>query len=139
MCIHWECSQAFNNIQWLLLRSSHRRCFMNKGILKNFTGKYWASTLKILSKYMNHFMLENLSHGNIYWLSRVLFYKFLFCLNLYFYLYIYLFVKSCDFVWNFIWCHYSLHIWDKVFKNGPSKYFGRQPLKTLKRYGLIGQ
>ena len=98
MCIHWECSQAFNNIQWLLLRSSHRRCFMNKGILKNFTGKYWASTLKILSKYMNHFMLENLSHVNIYWLSRVLFYKFLFCLNLYFYLYIYLFVKSCDFV-----------------------------------------
>ena len=47
---------------------------------------------------MNHFMLENLSHVNIYWLSRVLFYKFLFCLNLYFYLYIYLFVKSCDFV-----------------------------------------
>ena len=26
--------------------------------------------------------------------------------------------------------------WDKVFKNGPSKIYGRQPLKNLKRYGL---
>ena len=24
-------------------------------------------------------------------------------------------------------------IWDKVFKNGPSKFCGRQPLKTLKQ------
>ena len=24
---------------------------------------------------------------------------------------------------------------DKVFKNGPSKIYGRQPLKHLKRYG----
>ena len=28
--------------------------------------------------------------------------------------------------------HYT---WDKVFKNGPSKICGRQPLKNLKRYG----
>ena len=27
-------------------------------------------------------------------------------------------------------------IWDKLFKNGPSKICGRQPLKNLKRYGL---
>ena len=27
-------------------------------------------------------------------------------------------------------------IWDKVFKNGPSKICGRQPLKNLKRYGV---
>ena len=26
--------------------------------------------------------------------------------------------------------------WDKVFKNGPSKICGRQPLKNLKVYGL---
>ena len=28
-------------------------------------------------------------------------------------------------------------LWDKVFKNGPSKICGRQPLKNLKRYGLL--
>ena len=27
-------------------------------------------------------------------------------------------------------------IWDKVYKNGPSKICGRQPLKNLKEYGL---
>ena len=28
------------------------------------------------------------------------------------------------------------YIWDKVFKNGPSKICKRQPLKNLKGYGL---
>ena len=28
-------------------------------------------------------------------------------------------------------------IWNKVFKNGPSKICGRQPLKNLKGYGLL--
>ena len=28
-------------------------------------------------------------------------------------------------------------IWVKVFKNEPSKIFGRQPLKKLKYYGLL--
>ena len=28
------------------------------------------------------------------------------------------------------------NIWDKVFKKGPSKICGRQPLKDLKGYGL---
>ena len=28
-------------------------------------------------------------------------------------------------------------IWDKVFKNGPSKICGGQPLKNLKGYGLL--
>ena len=32
---------------------------------------------------------------------------------------------------------YLMFIWDKVFKNGPSKICGRQPLKNLKRYGLL--
>ena len=27
----------------------------------------------------------------------------------------------------------------KVFKNGPNKIFGRQPLKILKEYGLLRQ
>ena len=27
-------------------------------------------------------------------------------------------------------------IWNKLFKNGPSKISGRQPLKNLKGYGL---
>ena len=27
--------------------------------------------------------------------------------------------------------------WDKVFKDGPSKTCGRQPLKNLKAYGLL--
>ena len=30
-------------------------------------------------------------------------------------------------------------IWDKVFKNGPSNFCGRQPLKNLKGYGLLKQ
>ena len=30
-------------------------------------------------------------------------------------------------------------IWDKVFKSGPSKICGRQPLKNLKGYGLLKQ
>ena len=28
-------------------------------------------------------------------------------------------------------------IWDKVFKNGPIKIYGRQPLKNLKEYCLL--
>ena len=28
-------------------------------------------------------------------------------------------------------------IWDKVFKNEPSKICGRQPFKNLKWYGLL--
>ena len=31
------------------------------------------------------------------------------------------------------------NIWDKVFKNRPSKICGRQPLKNLKGYGLLKQ
>ena len=30
-------------------------------------------------------------------------------------------------------------IWDKIFKNGPIKICGRQPLKNLKEYGLLKQ
>ena len=29
--------------------------------------------------------------------------------------------------------------WNKIFKNGPSKACGRQPLKSLKGYGLLKQ
>ena len=32
-----------------------------------------------------------------------------------------------------------INIWDKVFKDGPSKICGRQPLKNLKGYGLLKQ
>ena len=32
---------------------------------------------------------------------------------------------------------WGLNIWDKVFKNGPSKIRGRQLLKTLKGYSLL--
>ena len=31
------------------------------------------------------------------------------------------------------------HRWDKVFKSGPSKICGRQPLKNLKGCGLLKQ
>ena len=34
---------------------------------------------------------------------------------------------------------FHLLIWDKVFKNGPSKICERQPLKNLKEYGLLKQ
>ena len=34
---------------------------------------------------------------------------------------------------------YSIRFWDKVFKNGPNKICGRQPLKNLKWYGLPRQ
>ena len=33
----------------------------------------------------------------------------------------------------------SINIWDKVFKSGPSKICGRQPLKNLKGYCLLKQ
>ena len=29
------------------------------------------------------------------------------------------------------------NIWGKVFKSGPSKICGRQPLKNLRGYGLL--
>ena len=32
---------------------------------------------------------------------------------------------------------YLKYMWDKVFKNEPSKICGRQPLKNLKLYGLL--
>ena len=39
------------------------------------------------------------------------------------------------------WLHLSRNssrnIWNKVFKNGPSKICGKQPLKNLKGYGLL--
>ena len=31
----------------------------------------------------------------------------------------------------------TMFIWDKIFKTGPSKFFGRQSLKNLKGYGLL--
>ena len=34
---------------------------------------------------------------------------------------------------------FHLLIWDKVFKNGPSKICERQPFKNLKAYGLLKQ
>ena len=39
-------------------------------------------------------------------------------------------------VWKF---ENNYHIWGKIFKNGPSKICGRQPLKKLKGYGLLKQ
>ena len=33
-------------------------------------------------------------------------------------------------------CSRGLKKWEKVFKNEPSKIYGRQPLKNLKWYGL---
>ena len=37
-------------------------------------------------------------------------------------------------------CFFLLkNIWDKVFKNGPIKICGRQPLKNLKENGLLKQ
>ena len=40
------------------------------------------------------------------------------------------------------WCQLNIQtrfkfIWDKVFKNGPSKVCGRQPLKNLKKYHVL--
>ena len=34
---------------------------------------------------------------------------------------------------------FVIKIWNKVFKSGPSKICGRQPLKNLKGYGLLKQ
>ena len=33
--------------------------------------------------------------------------------------------------------HSANIIWNIVFKNGPNKFCGRQPLKNLKWYGLL--
>ena len=38
---------------------------------------------------------------------------------------------------NYFWFKRYIHKWDKVFKNGPSKICGRQPLENLKWYGLL--
>ena len=35
------------------------------------------------------------------------------------------------------WLHQLNFIWDSIFKNGPIKICGRQPLKNLKWYGLL--
>ena len=32
---------------------------------------------------------------------------------------------------------YHVLIWDKLFKSGPNKICGRQPLENLKGYGLL--
>ena len=46
----------------------------------------------------------------------------------------YVFIRSVNY------CHKELHFtWNKVFKNGPSNICGRQPLKTLKGYGMLKQ
>ena len=37
---------------------------------------------------------------------------------------------------HFLWKTTKHSIWDKVFKNGPSKVWERHPLKTLKVYGF---
>ena len=42
-----------------------------------------------------------------------------------------------DIMYLFTRFHHNGIIWDKVFKNGPSKICGRQPLKNLKGYGLL--
>ena len=49
--------------------------------------------------------------------------------------------------WTILCDHLAFHehvtfksdIWDKVFKNEPSKICGRQPLKNLKGYGVLNQ
>ena len=43
--------------------------------------------------------------------------------------------------YNIIFVKISPHLytWDKVFKNGPNKFCGRQPLRNLKGYSLLKQ
>ena len=33
----------------------------------------------------------------------------------------------------------NINIWDKVFENGPSEIYGRNPLKSLKCYSMLKQ
>ena len=50
-------------------------------------------------------------------------------------------------IWNDVSCTWDIVlildcqeiVWHKVFKNGPNKICGRQPLKNLKGYGLFKQ
>ena len=53
-------------------------------------------------------------------------------------------IYSSTFILIFFWQLFIIskifwHIekWDKIFKNGPSKICGKQPLKNLKWYGLL--
>ena len=47
-------------------------------------------------------------------------------------------LQTCMKVYIFkIFTSFFMLIWDKVFKNEPSKIYGRQPLKNLKGYGLL--
>ena len=45
-------------------------------------------------------------------------------------------MRNCSFFGN-RFCLFWNQIWDKVFKNGPSKICGTMPLKHLKGYGLL--
>ena len=44
---------------------------------------------------------------------------------------------NCLSVWPFCGIGSERVKWDKVFKNGPNKNSGRQPLKNLKGYGML--
>ena len=48
----------------------------------------------------------------------------------------YLTKKLLHYLLHFLWKTTKHSIWDKVFKNGPSKVCERHPLKTLKVYGF---
>ena len=64
-------------------------------------------------------------------------------LNFCFFMYI---ISNRNIGWYFYYFHatfsyfgFLCNIWDKVFKNGPCKICGRQPLKKLKGHGLLKQ
>ena len=47
--------------------------------------------------------------------------------------------SSCKFSLKIMDFICGKEIWDKVFKNGPSKICGKQSFKNLKGYGLLKQ
>ena len=49
------------------------------------------------------------------------------------------FLETCNQIRARIKSFILLHKWEKIFKNGPSKICGRQPLKSLKGNGLLRQ
>ena len=75
------------------------------------------------------FKFSDAVFSSIYFIYIILYY-FSFFLN-------FIYIKFLVRTWLFVLL--KTDIWDKVFKNGPSKICGWQPFKILKGYGLFKQ
>ena len=88
----------------------------------------WDFKGKIQHLEMNHFWAQN---QHVFIFSLILFSRFVWNS-------IRWYVLRNGWEWQ-VFKEILYYIWDKIFKNGPSKICGRQPLKSLKGYGVLPQ